>query len=81
MITKKMTLGEIVNNYPELAKLLMEKGLPCVGCHIASQETLEQGAEAHGLNPDDLVKQMNKKLKKTKKKENNKGDNNDSESG
>lgn len=69
-ITKDMTLGEIVNNYPKLAKFLMEKGLPCVGCHVASKETLKQGAESHGMDPDKLVNEMNKKLEEKGDKEN-----------
>ncbi|OGJ20257.1 hypothetical protein A3K73_08295 [Candidatus Pacearchaeota archaeon RBG_13_36_9] len=70
-IDKKMKLGEIFSRDQELAMVLMEKGMHCCGCPIAMEETLEQGAMAHGLNPDELVKELNKKLEsknKTKEK-------------
>jgi hybrid cluster-associated redox disulfide protein len=31
----------------------------CLGCVIAQGETLEQAAEVHGLNPDELIKELN----------------------
>jgi hybrid cluster-associated redox disulfide protein len=49
---------------PEAAQKLMESGLACCGCPMAMQETLEQGATAHGINPDKLVTDLNKKKRK-----------------
>jgi hybrid cluster-associated redox disulfide protein len=68
-IDKKMKLSEIFSRDQELAMVLMEKGMHCCGCPIAMEETLEQGAMAHGLNPDELVKELNKKLESKTKKE------------
>lgn len=62
-ISKKMTFAEIMEKHPELAEALFEKGMHCIGCPMAMQETLEQGALAHGLNPAKLEKELNKKLK------------------
>lgn len=45
-ITKTMTLGEIVTKHPESVDILMQYGLQCIGCSIATWETLEQGAMA-----------------------------------
>ncbi len=33
---------------------------------MAMQETIEQGCIAHGLDPDEIVKLLNKKLKEKK---------------
>lgn len=63
-ITKKMSFAEIVREEPEVAEVLMEKGMHCIGCPMAMQESLEQGAIAHGLDPDKLEKELNEKLKK-----------------
>jgi hybrid cluster-associated redox disulfide protein len=61
-ITKKMTFLEVMQISPEAAWVLMSKGMHCAGCHLAANETIEQGAIMHGINPDKLVKELNKKL-------------------
>lgn len=50
MITKDMTMGEIVEKYPAVAEVFLEYGLHCVGCHVSSFETLEEGAYSHGMD-------------------------------
>jgi len=64
LINKKMSFGEILNRHPELAETLMKKGMNCIGCGMAMFETLEQGAIMHGINPNKLVEELNKKIKK-----------------
>ena len=66
-ITKKMSFAEIIEKEPESASVFMEKGMHCCGCPMAMQESLEQGALAHGLDADEIVKELNEKLKKKKK--------------
>ena len=61
-ITKEMTLGEAVSKFPETAVIMMRYGLHCIGCHVASWETIEQGALGHGLTAaqvKDMVAEMN----------------------
>lgn len=53
-ITKDTTLGEVIQKNPSSAEIMMEYGLHCVGCHIASYETIEQGAKSHGLSDDEI---------------------------
>lgn len=62
-----MKFAELLEKHPELTEILMEKGMHCVGCPLAMQETLEQGCIAHGINPDELVKELNDKLKEKTK--------------
>jgi len=59
ILRKDMTIAEAIKLKPEIAGLLMSKGMACLGCVIAQGETLEQAAEVHGLNPDELIKEMN----------------------
>jgi len=64
-ITKDMMIGEVVQKYPESAKIMMSSGLHCIGCHVAGSETIEQGAQAHGMKDDDIdsmVEEMNKEV-------------------
>ena len=58
-ITKNMTLGETVEKYPSSAEVLMRYGLHCIGCHVATWETLEQGAMAHGMDRKKLENMLN----------------------
>jgi len=58
-ITKKMTIAEALKAKPEIAPVLMSKGMHCLGCIIAQGETLEQAAEVHGLDADQLLQELN----------------------
>ncbi|NMC76616.1 MAG: DUF1858 domain-containing protein [Candidatus Methanofastidiosa archaeon] len=64
MITKDMSIGEIVQDYPETVPVLMAHGLGCIGCAIAQFETLEEGAMVHGIDIDKLVEDLNKSIEK-----------------
>ena len=66
IITKKITLSEVLEKYPEAAEIFMNEGLYCVGCGMANLETIEQGALAHGINVNKLVEKLNKKIQKKK---------------
>lgn len=59
-ITKDMTFAEVIQKYPQTAKVFLEAGMHCVGCVMAQQETIEQGAQVHGLDVDELVEKLNK---------------------
>jgi hybrid cluster-associated redox disulfide protein len=67
LIDKSMLFSDIMK-YPRAMEVLFKKGLHCVGCSMASFETLEQGCLMHGLNPDKVVGEINKRLNKTSKK-------------
>lgn len=54
-ISKDMTIGEILRTNPEVAPVLMEAGMHCLGCPSAQAESLEEAAMVHGMNIDDLM--------------------------
>ena len=58
-ITKKMTFAELIEMNPEAAEKLAERGLFCGGCPMAQFETIEDGARAHGVDADELIKELN----------------------
>lgn len=60
MITKDMTIGEVVSSDPEKAGILMSFGMGCVGCPSAQAETIEQAAEVHGISLEALLEALNK---------------------
>lgn len=57
-ITKDMTIGEILKANPKVAPILMAAGMHCLGCPSAQAETLEEAAMVHGMDIDDLMKQI-----------------------
>jgi len=63
-VTKKMNFSELIEKYPQSVEVLMNEGMHCIGCAASAFETIEQGAMMHGINPDELVEKINKKLKK-----------------
>lgn len=65
-IKKEMSFSEILEKQPEVGKVLAEKGMHCIGCPMAMMETLEQGCLSHGLDPDEVVKDINQKLSEKK---------------
>ncbi len=61
-INKKMTFGELFKANTKAAQKLAEKGLFCGGCPMAMMETIEQGALVHGLDADELIKELEGEL-------------------
>ncbi|MBW2990588.1 DUF1858 domain-containing protein [Candidatus Woesearchaeota archaeon] len=60
-VTKEMVIGEILEKHPGSAKIMMKHGMHCIGCHVATWETIEQAATAHGINIAQLLKELNKR--------------------
>lgn len=58
-ITKETLIGELIANHREVAPLLMQAGMHCLGCPSAQAESLEEACMVHGINVDDLVIQIN----------------------
>ena len=54
-ITRDMTIGEILVNSPDAAPILLSAGMHCLGCPASQGETLEEAAEVHGIDIDDLM--------------------------
>lgn len=54
-ITKDMTVGEILRVNPDLAPVLMNVGMHCIGCPSAQGESLEEAAMVHGLDINEIM--------------------------
>jgi hybrid cluster-associated redox disulfide protein len=59
-ISKNMTFGEVLKKYPQTVKIFFQYGMHCFGCHLSVEETIEQGAMAHGVEVDKLIDDLNK---------------------
>ena len=54
-ISRETLIAEVVENCPEAMPAFQEIGMHCVGCAMASGETLEQACAAHGVDPDEFL--------------------------
>ena len=61
-ITKDMLIGDVIKEYPDSVQIMLEHGFHCVGCHVATWETLEQGAASHGIDINQVLNDLNSKL-------------------
>ncbi|MDD4877436.1 MAG: DUF1858 domain-containing protein [Candidatus Nanoarchaeia archaeon] len=66
LIRKDTPIGDVVQKYPDTVEVFGNHGLHCIGCAIASFESVEQGANAHGIDVNALLKDLNAAAKKKK---------------
>jgi hybrid cluster-associated redox disulfide protein len=59
MITKNMSIHEVVRKHPETIHVFEKFGLGCLGCEAALFENIKQGAEIHGIDVEALIKNLN----------------------
>lgn len=62
-ITEKMTIAEVIKNFPTAIQVFLKYGLPCVGCPMSAPETIEEAAKLHQINLEKLLKDLNKAAK------------------
>ena len=61
-ITADMSIIEVVEQWPQAARVLMEHGMGCLGCAAAHFENIEQGATAHGIDTESLITALNEAI-------------------
>ena len=58
-ITTDTTIGELIALYPQVAPILYQVGMHCLGCPSAQAESIGEAAMVHGLDADLLVEKIN----------------------
>ncbi len=69
IITKDMTIGDVVAKHPSSIEVLQSAGVHCVGCHVSYHETLEQGFKGHGMSDeevDSVITKLNAAVQESK---------------
>ena len=59
-IDKNIKIGDLLNEYPEKAEILLNVGMHCLGCPASQEETLEEACMVHGIDVEELVENLNK---------------------
>jgi len=57
-ITKDTIIADILNIAPDAAPLFRSIGMHCLGCAMASGETLDQACAAHGVDADKFLSEL-----------------------
>ncbi len=58
-VTKSTMIGELLSIDQNVAPILLNIGMHCLGCPSSQMETIEEAAMVHGIDPDALVTQIN----------------------
>ena len=62
-ITKDTVISEILTIAPESAPLFRSIGMNCLGCAMASGETLGEACSVHGVDPDSFLEKLTDYIK------------------
>jgi hybrid cluster-associated redox disulfide protein len=53
-----MTIAELLKAKPAAGEILLQHGMHCLGCSIAHGETIEQAAQVHSLDINELIEEL-----------------------
>ena len=56
---KDMLIGDLLEQAPEKADILLNAGMHCLSCPASQMETLEEACGVHGIDVDELVEKLN----------------------
>ncbi|MFZ7104483.1 MAG: DUF1858 domain-containing protein [Peptococcaceae bacterium] len=65
MITREMSIIQVLQIEPKAAELLKSLGMSCSICMGSATETIEQGVRAHGLDLEKVLEKLNQLQEKT----------------
>ena len=58
VISKDMTIGDVLKSNPENANVLMAMGMHCLGCPSSQAETLEEACQVHGFDVNEILAKL-----------------------
>ena len=58
-ITKDMIIADVLNMNRGTVPIFMQNGLHCLGCAMASGETIEEACMVHGMDCELLIDELN----------------------
>ena len=57
-ISRESMISDILEDFPEAMPKFQELGMHCLGCALATAESLEQACAAHGVDPDEFLVEL-----------------------
>lgn len=65
-ITKEMSIEEAIKVHPKVVDVLNKYHMGCFSCMGATAESLENGAQMHGVDVDQLLTDLNALINQNK---------------
>lgn len=69
-ITKDMIIDDVLQLDENLGDVFMGFGMHCIFCHLGLEETVEEAAAVHEVDPDFLVQKLNEVYEQDSKNKN-----------
>ncbi len=63
-VTKDMLIADILRIDKGTVPILLRAGMHCLGCPSAQGESLEEACTIHGIDADEVVREINDYLEK-----------------
>ena len=57
-LSRESMVSDILEDFPEAMPKFQELGMHCLGCALATAESLEQACAAHGVDPDEFLVEL-----------------------
>ncbi|HEY8476717.1 MAG TPA: DUF1858 domain-containing protein [Chloroflexota bacterium] len=64
IVTKESTLGEVVLAHPDAQAVLLHYGMACTRCLAFLDDTIEEAARLHGIDPDIFLADINAAIRR-----------------
>lgn len=61
-VDKTMNIRQVLEMDNGTARIMMRYGLHCLGCPHATAESLEEAGAVHGIDVDNMVRELNEYL-------------------
>ena len=59
VMTKDMIISDVLNSNQGTIPIFLQNGLHCLGCAMASGESIEEACMVHGIDCDALISELN----------------------
>lgn len=59
VVTKDMFISDVLNMNQGTIPIFLQNGLHCLGCAMASGETIEEACAVHDLDCNGLIEELN----------------------
>ena len=58
-LTKDTIISDVMMTAPETAPMFQAIGMHCLGCAMATGESIEEACMVHGVDPDEFLSSLN----------------------
>jgi hybrid cluster-associated redox disulfide protein len=53
-VTRYSNLADVIFKYPQVAEILIDYGLHCVGCFASAFDTISDASKIHGMSEEEV---------------------------